>query len=405
MQYIKSRNLFNKNSTLDGYEITNAAAGIISESKDWFVTDYIPVSSNTYYVVSGKPSGSVVLFYDNQKQLISGGSGGSGSGYGIFLVRDASFVRLNGKLTDKDTFQLQRGQVATPYEPYMLPFKILKRTKNLLNLDEGLAENTTNAVQKSLVKNADGTYTFTKKGNSRFSAPIKVNIPDDYAICKADLVSTNNELRGISIEWYNEEGKGVSWSALRVDGTTYLINASQHNIKSCRLYFNNPEPEGTSITFKNAMFNLGQTILPYEPYIQQCDIQCPINLIDCDEMLANGGYINTECLTKNEDGSYTITKLSGNARFSNWDYTNIKAGKYRLSYDIIEKNDDYYFPFQFNYTYTNGSSSTYGISKNYNANIWTITKPIERIRLYLDSNQAVGTYVKFKNLKLIRIGD
>jgi hypothetical protein len=404
MQYIKSRNLFNKNSTLDGYEITNEAAGIISESKDWFVTDYIPVSSNTYYVVSGKPSGRVVLFYDNQKQLISSGNGGSGSGYGIFYVSNASFVRLNGKLTDKDTFQLQRGQVATPYEPYMLPFKILKRTKNLIDIDAMVRTNPNGTSDDALVKNADGSYTITKNGTNRFGKTISCNIPAGKYTYSGILINKTDGVKGIGVQWLDKDNKAVLNNTWYFNYDKVTIEFSR-DVASVRFYIDNSYAEKSFVTFKNLMLNEGTEKLTYEPYIQQCDIQCPINLIDCDEMLANGGYIDTECLTKNEDGSYTITKLSKSARFSRCDYTNIKAGKYRLSYDIIEKNDDYYYPFQFDYTYTDGSGSTYGMPKNYNAIIWTITKPIEKIRLYLDGNQAIGTYVKFKNLKLIRIGD
>ena len=110
------KNLFDKNSTIDGYEITNVVEGKISVNKDWFVTDYILVVERYTYKVSGKDSGSSVLFYDKDKKFLGYSAGG---GNNIFaVIKNACYVVLNGLLTQKETFQLELGSTATDYEPY-----------------------------------------------------------------------------------------------------------------------------------------------------------------------------------------------------------------------------------------------------------------------------------------------
>lgn len=109
------RNLFDKSKAKDGYEIVTGATGAEDKNAEWFVTALIPVLPNKQYKITGKPSGSVVTQYDiNKKPLGDYGDGGSG----FWTYSNAAFVKLNGKLTEKDTFQLEIGTTASEYTPY-----------------------------------------------------------------------------------------------------------------------------------------------------------------------------------------------------------------------------------------------------------------------------------------------
>ena len=131
---VVGKNLFDKSKTLDGYEITNIANGAIGENADWFVTDFIPVIPNTSYRISGKDNGFVGLCYDKNKQLISNlDSGGTSL---IRVPNNVRYIKLNGLLTQKDTFQIEEGDTATEYEPYFESKQTVYLNSPLLKGDE-----------------------------------------------------------------------------------------------------------------------------------------------------------------------------------------------------------------------------------------------------------------------------
>ena len=117
---VACRNLFDKNLALDGYEIIYADNGTLGVNAEWFTTDYIPVRPNTSYVVSGKPNGVTVMAYNSNKEVITNLGGGTS---GFRTTGNAAFVRLNGLLIQKDTFQFEEGTTATEYQPYFTGLK------------------------------------------------------------------------------------------------------------------------------------------------------------------------------------------------------------------------------------------------------------------------------------------
>lgn len=113
---VTGKNKFDKSKTLDGYEINNIGAGTIAANDKWFVTDFIPAIPNTTYAISGKGNGNTVMCYDENKQFIYGITNGGISQ--ITTPSNVRYIKLNGLLTQKDTFQIEEGTKATTYEPY-----------------------------------------------------------------------------------------------------------------------------------------------------------------------------------------------------------------------------------------------------------------------------------------------
>lgn len=113
---VTGKNKFDKSKTLDGYEISNEGHGVTNTNKDWFITDFIPVIPNTSYTISGKSNGNVVMCYNKNKQAMSNITSG-GTSY-ITIPNNVRYIKLNGFLTQKDTFQIEEGDTATTYEPY-----------------------------------------------------------------------------------------------------------------------------------------------------------------------------------------------------------------------------------------------------------------------------------------------
>ena len=126
---VTGKNKFNKSKTLDEYEITGID---VTHNPKWFITDFIPVIPNTSYKISGKGTGDSVIYYGSNKQVLGGGGGGTSL---ITVPTDAKYVRLNGFLTQKDTFQIEEGDTATSYEPYKEYTKTLYLNSPLLEGD------------------------------------------------------------------------------------------------------------------------------------------------------------------------------------------------------------------------------------------------------------------------------
>lgn len=167
-----SKNLFDKDAARRGYEITNASTGQISPSANWFVTDYIHISPNTTYVVSGATRGANVLFYDKNKTFIS--TVQYSANYTVTVPDNSEiyYLILNSVLTDIDNFQLEKGSTATAYQPYKYEvLKVSYNSRNLFNKALPLADInvTATAIRQGyrIPVNA-GTYTVSGGSNVTF---------------------------------------------------------------------------------------------------------------------------------------------------------------------------------------------------------------------------------------------
>ena len=130
---ITGKNKFDKSKTLNGYEITDVGNGTIGANLNWFVTDFIPVIPNTSYKISGKANGNAVLGYNENKQFIANFP--NAGTVGITIPNNVRYIKLNGMLKQKDTFQIGEGDTATTYEPYKEFTKTLYLNSPLLEGD------------------------------------------------------------------------------------------------------------------------------------------------------------------------------------------------------------------------------------------------------------------------------
>lgn len=417
MQYIKSRNLWSKEHSLGGCAVTIGNTIIGNGGYTGF---YIPVAPNTDYTIQlfndtgsiycafadGNVIGSNIIgnyfnTYSNWNPLVKN------SGSAKYLI----VTRWTSSMPKDFAVMVNKGSTALPYEPYMLPFKVLKRSRNLIPYpyfyyDQGnkIMWNFPYTVGGITFTESNGIITAngtaTKDIWWRFAEKIPFNTGDKFSVSGMTTIGSTRTFR-VYATLYDAEtkkefasiidyGNGATINTISVSGSIncYIVISS-----GATLY---------NVQFK-PMLNKGE-IIPYEPYIQQCDIQCPINIINYDELLYSDIFV------RNDDDTYTLKKTE-NGRFSKDSKINSKAGTYIYSFELIDSNIN---PpnVETNYSYKllllvygkDGESVERILSDN-TTKIYTIPFDIVRINLCIFWGHPLGSYITFKNLKLIRIGD
>lgn len=144
-------NLFDKSAVLSNYEL-NGSTGATSALSGWSVSDYIEVSPNTNYYLSGKTEGNSNCFYNSSKNYISTITGKSG----IIAVPNNSnikYMRFNMYTSSINNVKLIKGSTVTPYSPYnmgTISEKIVN--KNLADWEYGEINYSTGAESSSTTK-------------------------------------------------------------------------------------------------------------------------------------------------------------------------------------------------------------------------------------------------------------
>ena len=106
--------------------------------------------------------------------------------------------------------------------------------------------------------------------------------------------------------------------------------------------------------------------------------------------------LNT-ALTKNTDGTYTITKVTEGIRQSKKIDIEMKVNKeYMVSYELIETDSAYGMPIQFVVHYEDGSGQIIQIYKTDNSVKFIPEKQVSKIEIYQEGAVPVGTYTTLR---------
>lgn len=114
-----TKNLFDKNNVITGYI---DEYGVLMKTTDWESSDFIAITSNTSYTISGISYGGYVAYYawyDMNKNFISSVSIKINS-QTMISPSGAAYIRVcyKSSVGDGDTLQLEEGSTATEYHPY-----------------------------------------------------------------------------------------------------------------------------------------------------------------------------------------------------------------------------------------------------------------------------------------------
>lgn len=227
------------------------------------------------YTISGGKTGILVVAHktpiDGATQSsgwLEAGSTGQATGVmpeGYRLYRVGIYIGSAAVGTAINTViypMLNEGSTALPYSPFFEGLRDTKVTEmksngvNLLDISQ--------ALNKNLVDNGDGTYTFTRTTDGwtgRFSADINTHIPAGVTV---SIKATSLSSEVVSIGFYDADGNSAG-SSVSTNGTLWLRTFNK-DVKTMKMYLRTESPVGTYAKFSELQINYGSTAAPYKPY-------------------------------------------------------------------------------------------------------------------------------------------
>lgn len=289
------------------------------------------------------------------------------------------------------------------YEPYQL---MGEKSKNLLRLPYPMTTSTENGVTWS----ADPDGRVHAEGTATGYTHLTVY---NGSVLSSSLISYgfygDNSNLAMELLLYDKDGKTVAKKNANVQSSDSLrrFDLSLYPTAT-RLRAIVKRHQDTTTGYPDTTYCDGYPILcegtkipdEYEPIDKY---KMPIinegkNIINIDKMLnAN--------LVKNSDGTYTITR-NGSTQGSSLKFIfdgPIKRGsKITASCELVDYNGTYFRPLQCAYEGSNEvglhASGNFGVLESGTSFIANID--IERMYIYQEGAQPVGTYTKFKNLQI-----
>lgn len=169
-------------------------------------------------------------------------------------------------------------------------------------------------VNANLVDNGDGTFTFTKIGNSRFSGSIPIYIPANKAFNMSAKILENTSLSpdAIQLRFTNSEGE-AGYGTLTKNG---MQGALTKTATAVQIYLQHTDADGAHIKLSEFQITFGSSKKAYEPYIEGETVStsigetvelasiAPIMTIATDK---GGALISAEYI---KDPNITIEKLT-----------------------------------------------------------------------------------------------
>lgn len=135
IENVKGKNLFDKTLSIAN-KYLNSNDGALLNSSSSSISDFINVSENTQYTISGYGTTSyykVVSYYDSSKSFISSNTAtNSNNTYSITTPSNAKFLRFHYLSTNENQVQIEKGSIATRYVPYG-NIQIVETGKNLFD--------------------------------------------------------------------------------------------------------------------------------------------------------------------------------------------------------------------------------------------------------------------------------
>ena len=327
------KNLIDYSKCKLGYWIQDIT-GLIKPKSDCYVTEIIPIEPNTTYTISGTSSSFRVEFDENLNSLMENYETDT-----TFTTKPtARYIRFNSYIEDQNDGtlynhpQLEKGNVKTPYEPYlpsvkMLAYEVNQQKNDLDMLEFGEVAGGKNLATVEIPFISNNKIIFTKKDDSTLIAN-GGNYNDGIGIskkflAKAGITYTAQIITDLQLGlfiWNSDEEIVVTPTTHNKEITfsvTKDTNISIAIIDDINVTFNNTEIK--------IQLEEGTVATDYEPYIPSVkmladEVSAQKNDLDKLNSLPIGSIIQIE---EDKDDIETTTQKYG------WQY----LGKSKIEYE------------------------------------------------------------------------
>ena len=229
------KNLFDKTTITNGKVIARTT-GIETTNADYGATDYIPISGNTTFTLTGFNNWYTAC-YDKNKNYI----GYMENSSTMITLSGTSYIRASLLLTNLNTAQIELGSIATTYEPYgKIWYK--KTSIGKVVLDGSETYSTPNDISYSLNKTTYFPNNVLPSGNST-----------NYLVSHFSVSSTQGSIGKVWV--------GNTYMNLNYDNTNVNVNNFQTWLSSnnVTIYYALSTPTYTEIT-NTTLINQLETI-------------------------------------------------------------------------------------------------------------------------------------------------
>lgn len=165
---VRTANLFDKSTAQLGYRVS---ANGVARQEDTACSDFIFVHGKSFLYASNKSQGTNFYFFKEDKTLLS-----YVKDFSTEIPSDAFYVRVNLDITAVDTYMLNLGSTALPYEPYgyKIPFTCAGQTTPVY-----LGQTQTVRKIRKLVLTGEEGWTITSNGVLRIglSGQLRPSMP------------------------------------------------------------------------------------------------------------------------------------------------------------------------------------------------------------------------------------
>ena len=246
--------LFNKSSvTSKSYVRDTDGTVVASTTRPTYASDYITLDgAESIYITSTMTSNRWGAFYNDKKEYVSGIAGYSSP---ITVPVGAVYIRLTVADDNLDTFMVNTGSTALPFEPYTggAPSPSVEYPQAIDIAGLGWA---TGAQLWDM-----GDVSGTQSAKVDVSVPIP---PGTYTL-SADVISSDTDADTCLI--YDYTNNIAIGNMARRQGKSKTFTTDKE-IRSFVFYasVSNNGSAGDTFSFKNIMLNAGSSALPWEPY-------------------------------------------------------------------------------------------------------------------------------------------
>ncbi|MCD8905875.1 BppU family phage baseplate upper protein [Staphylococcus chromogenes] len=262
------KNIFNPYSLLEN-KLISYTTGLISDNNFYITSDFLPVQSSTQYTQSNS---DVIVFYDNNKQFISGLSRVTPTQGRTFTTpENAKFIRTSTIKEGVDaysykTYQIEKGVNATPYESFKYYLSGLEvELKNNVVKNNNIADSNVGIEKLNFIKSSQNMFNPNKVTNGVYINPTTGALSSNASYSASEFIPLSDSTDYIKnntlnlYAFYDVNGNFIKTTTTSTNQITKPSNAQYVRISAIT--------SAVGSTMLVAGTSLPSQFVPYKKYI------------------------------------------------------------------------------------------------------------------------------------------